>query len=308
MGSFSSMLKNVEIPPLPTVAAQLIAELNKVEPDIEKLSKILSSAPEVSAKILQTVNSAFYGLKVKVNNVKHAVALLGINQIRAIGYVYAVKEALPLPSDDFFDQESFWIDSLLKAMLARSLATRFYPKEAENIFTAALLCDIALPVLLVCWGDYYKPVIEEWEWSRSRLSELEREHFGWDHSQAGAWMAKHWNFSEELTTLIGTHSMPISKCQEMQLQNTLAAPIVVSMLLPSILKPSLPRSLYMVKVAVEFFNIRYIDFMKIFREAAQGLEDVQHIFIKKPRDISPLVEDIQEAVREMSTLKGEIDE
>ena len=112
---------------------------------------------------------------------------LGLNNIRSLAMAYAAMEAIPKPKGDIFDHEAFWIDSLLRAFLSRSFASVSFNKDqCEEAFTAALIADVALPVLLSVWNDYYAPILGEWSQSSKHLSQLEREHFGWDHAQAGA--------------------------------------------------------------------------------------------------------------------------
>ena len=104
---------------------------------------------------------------------------LGLNNIRSLAMGYAVMDAMPKPKGDIFDHEAFWIDSLLRALLSRSFTTTKHKERGEEAFTASLISDVALPVLLSAWEEYYAPVVTEWLDSPKHLSQIEREHFGW---------------------------------------------------------------------------------------------------------------------------------
>ena len=240
-GDFAAMFKDVEIPPLPEAVTRLIQEINNPEPDIDRLAELISSTAGVAAKVIQTVNSALFSLKIPVTNVKHAVSLLGIQQIRSITLACAAMEALPQPQSDFFDPEAFWTDSLLQAMLSRSFAKKRFPNQSEDVFTASLLTDVALPVLLCVWSEYYEPVIKEWRQSPRRLSEIEREHFGWDHAQASAWISQAWGFPEELVCYLAAHNLSREKINELELTDTVVSAIAVAAISPSVLKPDQGR-------------------------------------------------------------------
>ena len=55
-GNFESMFKDtVEIPPLPTAAARLVAEFNRPEPEIERLDTMLSSLPDLAATLIVSI-------------------------------------------------------------------------------------------------------------------------------------------------------------------------------------------------------------------------------------------------------------
>ncbi len=185
-GNFSSMFGKIEIPPLPAAVSRLVTEIGKEEPDIRLLGQMVAATPEVSMKILQMVNSALFFLPNPVNSVTHAVTLLGLKRIRPLILSFATAHSLPTPPGELFDHQAFWSDSLLKALIARALADIHCPDEREDAFTAMLLADIALPVLLTSWSEYYQPVVSRWHGAGERLSSLERESFQWDHAQAGA--------------------------------------------------------------------------------------------------------------------------
>ncbi|UCD32843.1 MAG: hypothetical protein JSV38_02865 [Desulfobacterales bacterium] len=57
-GNFSVIFKDVEIPPLPAAVNRLIVEINKTEPDINKLVMLISSATAIAAKVIKTVIGA----------------------------------------------------------------------------------------------------------------------------------------------------------------------------------------------------------------------------------------------------------
>jgi HD-like signal output (HDOD) protein len=54
------MFKDVEIPPLPIAVQRLMSEINKDNPDIDELVKLISSVTGIASKVIQTVNSSYY--------------------------------------------------------------------------------------------------------------------------------------------------------------------------------------------------------------------------------------------------------
>ncbi len=236
-GDFAKLAKDVKIPPLPAAVNQLVAEINRSEPDIDRLAQLISSDPEITAKVIKTVNSSLYSPRVPVTDVKRAVTLLGLAQIRSIVLAFATMDALPKPKGNLFNRNAFWIDSLLRAILARAISRQRYSGQMDEVFTAALLSELAVPLLLCVWNEYYAPIVKEWETSPKRLSEIERHHFGWDHAQAGAWIVQSWEFPEEMICYIGAHNISMEKIKANDLQDTLVMPLAIAALSPSILKP-----------------------------------------------------------------------
>jgi HD-like signal output (HDOD) protein len=236
-GNFAAMFREVTIPPLPAAVARLLAEIQRPEPDIARLELMLAAEPEIAARVIRTVNSAASGLRRPVHGVRQAVTLLGLERTRSLILSYAVLENLPTPAKGLFDHEAYWTDSLGRALLARLLARRSTPAQEEEAFTAALLADVALPVLLTAWREYYTPVVERWQGAPERLSELEQSDFGWDHAQAGAWILQYWDFPEALVELVAAHTRDQQSIVSAGLAHTCAPAIATAALLPSVLKP-----------------------------------------------------------------------
>ncbi|MEO1271134.1 MAG: HDOD domain-containing protein, partial [Myxococcota bacterium] len=137
--------------------------------------------------------------------VEHAVALLGRGRLEALLLAVAVRGALPRTMG--FDAQQFWTASARRATTARRLAAVLHPSTQAESFTAALLQDMAVPMLHQAHTTRYASVWAAWQNSdRSTcLTELERSTFGWDHSQVGSWMCAAWSFPEGLTEAIGGH-------------------------------------------------------------------------------------------------------
>lgn len=277
-GDFGTLFQDVKVPPLPAAVQRLISEINQPEPDIGLLMKLISSDPEISAKVIKTVNSSLYCPRVPVVDVKRAVTLLGFGQIRSIVLAYATMDAIPQPAGNLFDHNSFWTDSLLRAILARALSRKLFSDQMDEVFTASLLSELAIPVLLCIWQDYYQPIVIEWATSPKRLSDLERQHFGWDHAQAGAWIVQSWEFPEEMVCYIGAHNISMEKICELGLQDTIVLPLAIAACSPSVLKPDPGSADQVFQAAVEWLEMDANQFEAAIVEAQDTLTEILALF------------------------------
>ena len=291
-GNFGAMFKDAEIPPLPAAVNRLIVETNKAEPDIDNVVRLISSTTAIAAKVIKTVNSSLFSLRVPVTDIKRAVTQLGLNHIRSIALAFATIEALPKPKGNLFDHKAFWIDSLLRAIMSRSFSKKSFNDQTEEAFTASLLADVALPVLLCVWKEYYEPVIQEWLRSPKRLSEIEREHFGWDHSQAGAWIVQSWGFPEEMVCYIGAHNLSMEKISEYDLDNTIVAPIAVASNLSSILRPDCERSRRIFGLATQWLSMTGSEFIDCITEVKVSLRDILELFGLSGRNAGSILDEL----------------
>ncbi|MBC8425229.1 HDOD domain-containing protein [bacterium] len=246
--AFIEEFRDIEIPVLPAAVSQLISEINRDEPDIGRLEAIIASEPQISAKILRTINSSNYALRAQVTTIRHAITMLGLNRVRSIGLSYAILHGVPEPEIRLFNHEAFWTDSLLRSQLARAITRRTMPGQEDEAFTAMMLCDVSVPVLLTAWEEKYLPVFERWQGEVKELAHLEREFVGWDHAQASAWILHRWEFPEKLVNTAAAHNSEVAQLREQGLYDTIALPVMCASLLPSSLKPNRDRMRNMIKV------------------------------------------------------------
>ncbi len=75
----SRIVAQIGIPPCPAVLTAMLKEARKDDPDMMAVRDLIASDVGISAALLKTVNSPFYGLVNKVTSIQHAIAYLGIN-------------------------------------------------------------------------------------------------------------------------------------------------------------------------------------------------------------------------------------
>jgi HD-like signal output (HDOD) protein len=279
-GNFKLLFGGPQVPPLPAAVTRLIEEVNRPDPEVARIVRVISGSPELATRVLRTVNSVRFGLRHQIKTLKHAVVLLGLRQIRSIALSYMIADALPQPRARLYRREIFWSDSLLRALFARgfSRALGMRPEESEEAFATMLVSDVALPVLLVTWEPYYQPLIEQWRRADQRLSQIERAQFNWDHAQAGAWMLKSWGFPEETVCCVGAHCLSPAEIRERDLGTTIALPMSIASLVASELKPQPDRLKRLIETASREMQIGTEEFLAIAGEVRQHLQETRRLF------------------------------
>jgi len=297
-GHFGYMFKNVEIPALPPAVTRLINEMNREEPDIEKLVKLISSETGLASKLIKTANSPLFGLLKPAGSVRQVVTLLGFRQVKSVVLAYATMEAVPVPEGDLFDHKAFLIDSLLRALFSRSFAKRMNLGRVDDIFTSTLLDDISLPILLTAWSEYYEPVIEKWRESPAQLSEIERESFGWDYAQASAWITHSWGLSEDMVCFIGAHNLSWKKMEELDLAGTAATAPWIASLLPSVLKLDSGPMAQMISEAENRLQLGPESFGRSLQEVEEAFGEILSLFQLPPHRANPLFMELAQSLEE----------
>jgi HD-like signal output (HDOD) protein len=199
------ILRTAQLPALPQSAIKLL-ELSR-DPDNgpAEFAAPIEADPGLAGQILKFVNSSYFGFSHEISSVKMAITLVGIRTIKNFSLWSAVFSLMPNPKCGPFDLKNLWQDSLRRALFARGLGKQLGLKEAEEAFSAALLQDMAVPMLAKELPKEYLSLLEARQQGPGRLSDLENERFGWNHAQAGAKMARSWKMPEGFAELIERH-------------------------------------------------------------------------------------------------------
>lgn len=199
------LLTTGQLPALPQSAIRILEVSKNPEAGPSQYSTPIEADPGLTSQVLRFVNSSYFGFSREISNVKTALTLVGVRTIKNFALWSAVFSLMPNPRCGPFDLRALWQDSLRRALFARNLAQRLGMKEADEPFAAALLQDMAVPLLAKEFPTDYVDMLVERRGGH-RLSELELERFGQTHAQIAGEVARHWNLPEELVGPIESHS------------------------------------------------------------------------------------------------------
>lgn len=237
-GNFQKLFGDIELPPLPVAVARLIELCARQDAEITEYGEVIRSDTALASRVLRLVNSAAMGVRYKVADIDRAVCLLGIRRVRSLALALGACRAVPNPRSKCFDRAAFWQDSLERALAAKALSRRLCPEHEAEAFAGALLHNLALPVLLEHWSDYYEPVLLSWSSDDRNLAVIEYENFRWNHAEAGAWIARTWGLPDAMVCAVGLHHASWDQLEELGLEETPVSAGVLAALVPSVLAPS----------------------------------------------------------------------
>ena len=202
-------LKN--LPTLPHILLKLIEACNKDTGSLKEVSIIVEKDPSITVKILKLVNSVYYGLPKKVENIDHAVTLAGINAIRNIAICASVYEAFNnVKGNNVFNLKLFWWHSLKCAILSRHISRKIGFGQPDEAFLAGLLHDIGKLVLWVNFLEQYESILEKHK-GRDDLLLAAEKNLAASHCEIGAWLLNRWNFKTLMSDSILYHHEPHSR-------------------------------------------------------------------------------------------------
>jgi len=195
-----------KVPPFPPVAAKLLSLLASPSVELAEVAELISSDALFTARLLQRVNSAEFGLLTPVTAVKQAVALLGIDLTRNIIVTHATA-AYAAGALGVEELRRCWQHTLATAVLADEIA-RASNEFTQVAFTAGIMHDIGRLGLLVAYPQDYERVIRNTAERCVDLLDFEHEEFGLDHTEAGRMLAERWGLPDEMAVIAGRHHDP----------------------------------------------------------------------------------------------------
>ena len=199
------LLRSAQLPALPQSAIRLLELSQDPNNGPAEFAIPIEADPGLTGQVLKFVNSSYFGFSREINSVKLAITLVGIRTIKNFALWSAVFSLMPNPRCGPFDLKSLWQDSLRRALFARSFGKLLGMKDAEECFAAALLQDMAIPLLAKEIPQRYLKLFQDRSAGAQRLSDLEQSNFGWTHADAAAFMCRSWSLPEEFATLIESH-------------------------------------------------------------------------------------------------------
>lgn len=200
------------LPSLPEQYLELVSELDSDESSIDRVSEIILRDIGMSAKVLQLVNSSFFGLARQVRCPKHAVSLLGLNIMRPIVLLAGVVNALddqPIPR--LYSLPSTVSHCLEVACLAKRIAASLGMSGnfLEETFTAGMLHDLGKIILANSKHDSYEQVLEAAKSTDRNAWEVELEYFGTTHAEIGAHLLNLWGICNQIVEAVAFHHRPM---------------------------------------------------------------------------------------------------
>lgn len=197
------------LPSLPALYTEIVQELQSSDASIRHVGEIISKDPGMTAKILQLVNSAFFGIRRRVSHPADAATFLGLETIQSL--VFSVK-AFSMFNTPVRESSitQIWRHSLATAVLAKRIAVgeRAGKSEVDESFTAGLLHDLGKLVLSNNLTRRYGEVIQHAAESGTALCTVEREMLGTTHAEVGAYLLGLWGLPDPIIEAIALHHRP----------------------------------------------------------------------------------------------------
>jgi diguanylate cyclase (GGDEF)-like protein len=191
---------------MPAVALEVVRRTRAAEPDVIAVADAAGKDPALAARLLKLANSSLFGRSRPITNLRQAVMLLGLKNVRFTAISLSLSATREPDRDDPAAPlwRAFRRRAVYSAVTAREYALLRAHAEAEEAFLCGLLMDAGVAVLLNARPEGWTRVLKSFS-SGHPDPEVERAALGFTHADLISSMLRFWGLSPQLTEPIRTH-------------------------------------------------------------------------------------------------------
>lgn len=201
------LLKNFkQMKTLPHIAIRLTRLLGDENTTVKNLEEVIKLDPTLILRVLRLVNSAYYGLMQKVKSVSDAVVYLGLDNIRNMVVVEALKDIFKQGKNgDAFSREKLWLHSAVVGICCQMISERMFSQKGEDAFLCGILHDIGIIVEDQVAPEQFLLVCNAYLADKKSFMDHESGFIGTTHCSVGYHLAKEWKLPAEVQKGIRHH-------------------------------------------------------------------------------------------------------
>lgn len=197
-----------KIPAPPEQFGEILQIIGDDQANLMLLVDLIEYSPSIAARLLQVSNSAYFGQRKPIDNVREAIIrVLGLSLTRSLTLAFFLNDRLNTKLVPNFDPRRHWFNAIITAKIAQEMGPDLRPNiELSALYTAGLLHNIGLLALVQTFPKKMNELLKK---DNIPLSQKTQQHFHIDHYQAGALLVKSWklpkNISEPISRLRNIH-------------------------------------------------------------------------------------------------------
>ncbi|PLY11983.1 MAG: phosphohydrolase [Sedimenticola sp.] len=194
---------------LPEVCLKINALVEDPRASAEDIAKLISQDTDLTARLLKTVNSAFYGLKVPVETISRAITIIGTKDLHNLAIMTSACDLFNGIPADLLNMDDFWHRSVACGALAQDFGKKCCVLHPERLLVMGVLHDIGRLAILQKLPELARDVLLVSQGKDELLLEAEQEVLGFNHCEVGGLLAESWGLPASICNAVRYHHQPM---------------------------------------------------------------------------------------------------
>ncbi|PVV23885.1 MAG: hypothetical protein B6D78_02380 [gamma proteobacterium symbiont of Ctena orbiculata] len=203
------------LPSLPALYNELMNIIQDPNASVADVGRLVAKDPAMTVKILQLVNSAFFGLGRHISNPVDAASLLGLEILKPLVLSIGIFKQFEADKLDVkgFSLDALWLHSSRVGSLAKLIAKkeRMEASSVEDSLLAGMLHDIGKLILVVNQPAEYSQLMEMQLVTLDQRVTAEKQVFGTTHGVVGAYLLGLWGLPQSVVEAVALHNQPAAQ-------------------------------------------------------------------------------------------------
>ncbi len=177
---------------------------------IKEIADIIKQDLAMTVKVLQLVNSPFWGIKIHIQDISQAVTLIGVDILQALVLTLEIFSKFQVPGPLSEELGGIFNHSRDVADYARVIAAEITHDKimAYDSYMSGMLHDIGKLIILSYFTESFFKIKERLTRSKKMTDQVEKEILTVSHSQLGAYLLGLWGLPEFLAETAAYHHSP----------------------------------------------------------------------------------------------------
>jgi putative nucleotidyltransferase with HDIG domain len=199
------------LPSIPAIYLELVEKLKSENASLPEITASVVKDPGMTVKILQIVNSPFYGLPMKVVEPGKAVGLLGIDFLKGIVLAKELFGGFKQSSCKFLSLDGLWAHSVNTSSIIKQIARMEAVENglADISAIAGLLHDVGKMILAIHFPSEAQSIHNLARTKGLPSWKAELKVLGTSHAEVGAYLLGLWGMPISLLTAVLCHHQPV---------------------------------------------------------------------------------------------------
>jgi HD-like signal output (HDOD) protein len=208
--SRQQMLKSLDrLPKMSPMTMRLLSRLAHRDCEVSELAALVEQDALLSAQLLRLANSAAFGRLQTIENIPHAITMVGIAMMRKMALGFSITNLFSrVRTAPSFSMVRFNLHSIATATLAELLAAEAPVEHPYSSFIAGLLHDVGKLLIAVSAPNIYEEMLAIAAINRTPLLELECEALSMDHAELSQLAISRWELPEPIQWAARFHHIP----------------------------------------------------------------------------------------------------